>query len=262
MRQRELLRQATGVPVHVGALAGIRRADFEASHLEQAIAAHDLSTTETLKDDARSRVTAVPAGEARVIVKEVKKGGVRRHVADRFRGSPARRGFRAGVLLRSAGIGAALPLAFLEHTRAGIPVRSLLVSRDLRPFPTAAELATTEPEGAVRLLCDLVIRLHEGGFVHGDLRAQHVHLCGPESHPALIDLEGVHLERRLRDEQRMEALAQLNASLPDNVVSNEQRVGAFERYVRALPFSAPDARDRIAQMSRARQHLWRGTRAC
>lgn len=258
MRQVEPQRPAPTVAVRLAHLSGVRREDFHTADLEQAIAAHDGEPVAVLKDDARSRVTVVPAGEATVIVKEVKKGGVRRRLADTFRGSPARRGFSAGYALRAAGVGAALPLAFVERSHFGVPLRSLLVSRDLRVFPTAAAQAVRFPEHALTLLCDLAIRLHESGFIHGDLRAQHVHLCGANPIPVLVDLEGVRCERKLSDTQRMQALAQLNASLPDELVPNALRTQAFERYATVLPFEARDAQAQIAELSRARRHLWRG----
>jgi len=258
MTREDAARERDAVRVRMPHWSGLRHPDFDADHLTQAVASHEGEPMDVLKDDARSRVTVVGAGDSTVVVKEVRKGGPRRRLADAFRGSPARRAFHAGRALRRAGIGAARPLAFVEQARAGIPARSLLVSTDLRAFPTAAAEAASDPERAVNLLCDLVLRLHEHRFVHGDLRAQHVHLCGSGQLPSLIDLEGVHTVRSLSDTQRMEALAQVNASLPDDVVPAALRAAAYARYAAALPFATTDARERIVDMSRARKHLWQG----
>ena len=245
---------------------GERDESLEAADLEAAIRAHDDDGSRVLlKSDDRSLVTAVPAARGSFVVKEVRKGGLRRRVADAFRGSPARRAFRAGHRLAGRGIGVARPLAFLERRRLGVPFRSLLVSQDLRAHPTADRSLASAP-AVLELLADLLIALHRDGVVHGDLRVQHVHLCRDgDTGPVLrlVDLEGVRFHASLRDADRIEDLAQLNASIADDLATPEQRRAAFARYARALPFDdADDAVIRsIAARSVARGHLFQG-RAC
>jgi hypothetical protein len=69
----------------------------------------------------------------------------------------------------------------------------------------------------------------------------------------------VRFRRRLTDAQRIRALAQLNASLPDAFPARERR-DAFARYARALPFAtgARGALLAIVSQSLLRRHRWSG----
>jgi len=249
---------------------GLRLRDFPDAAIDEALAAHRAAIAAggpaLLKCDHRSRVSAVRAGGRDLVVKEVIKGGPRKWVADLFRGSPARRAWRGGHGLLVRGIGAALPLAFVERRALGLPVASFAILEDLRPgrpvqelrpdgdAPTAAEL--------VNRLCDLAASLHRHGVIHGDFQALHVYGCEGASgwEMALIDLEGVRFPGRLREGQRIEALAELNASLPDDLISLDERLRGFERYAARLPFEmgADAARVAIARRSLERRHRWRG----
>ena len=98
---------------------------------------------------------------------------------------------------------------------------------------------------------------------HGDLKATHVLLragaLGAPFEARLLDLEGVRFRRRLSDRERIEALAQLNASLPDCLAARD-RQRAFRRYARSLPFTAEAGAvlDEIVRRSVARRHRWSG----
>ncbi len=113
----------------------------------------------------------------------------------------------------------------------------------------------------VDAIARLAIRLHRCRVDHSDLKASHVLLergaNGIEGR--LIDLEGVRFRRRLGDRARIQALAEINASLPDRIPA-ELRCRAFRRYVAALPFhcNATDALRRIVAISLARRHRWMG----
>jgi hypothetical protein len=257
------------VPVAAGGLCGMRRRDFEPSWIEQVLSHHrralEADDGAVLKCDERSRVTGVTAGGLALVVKEVRKAGSRRRLADALRGSAARRAWKAAHSLLACGVGAAVPVAYLEQTVLGIPVQSLLISEDLRPARTAADYAASGSDraaDALDALWQLAVRLHRSGFAHGDLRAQHVFLTPQPGalEARLIDLEDVRRTRRLSDEQRLHALAQLNASLADELASPEARRRAFARYASALPFRGGEraARERVVRMSLARAHLWRG----
>ena len=264
------------VPVTVGKLRGLRSPSFAVASIAEALRAHATALTDTagevLKHDARSLISAADVGGTRIVVKEVLKGGVRRRAADAFRGSAGMRAWRACDALAACGIRCATPLAILEQRSLGVPRRSLLLSIDLRPAPTAAALAASGPAAADRALdalCALAIRLHRHGFIHGDLRAKHVYLTqagtrAQEHEEAieatLIDLEGLSRRTLLKDEQRLRALAELNASLPDDVASPEARRRVFQDYANELPFQCGDdaALARLVHLSRERNHHWRG----
>ncbi len=260
-------------------LRGIRDERVEPATIARAVAAHGMDVAPLpgspaaadatiLKRDPRSRVTAVSIAGLPVVVKEVRKGGVRRLLADRVRGAPATRAFRAGRALIGRGIGAALPYAVVEQRVGGLTVRSLLVSADLRDVPTAAALLGEGPGPRSRALAALealLVALHRAGVVHGDLRAQHVHVdesvgAGTPPRTRLIDLEGVRFRRRLGDDRRIEDLSQLNASVPDDHASAAERRALFARYAQALPFRESSERvmARILRESRARNHLFEG----
>ena len=258
---------------------GLRLRSVPGEVIERALAIHaavqsgegELSTLgSTLKRDQRSRVTATEVGGRAVVIKEVVKPGRGRLLADAFRGSPARRAWVGGHGLLARGIGAATPLAFVEVRRLFIPVSSLLVLEDLRPARPANEpdSASRNPDELAEALRRLAVRLHTRCVVHGDLQAPHIFLSqrGDSLESTLIDLEGVRFRRRLTDDERIQSLAELNASIADDLLSPEQRQLAFERYAQVLPFGEGEAarserlaaEQKIVRRSLARRHLWKG----
>lgn len=251
------------VPLRLGTWRGARDERVSAEVVAAALAGREAPDAQALKSDHRSSVVAVPTPAYPVVVKQVRKAGARRRVADTLRGSPARRAWTAGRRLIECGIGAALPLAFLEQRILGTPARSLLVSLDLRQVPTAAEQLAdpAQREATLLALSDLLVKLHTNGAIHGDLRTQHVHL---DTRPRLIDLESVRFRSRLSENHRIEDLAQVNASIPDALASGAERRTAFGRYASALPFrtATTDVLEQIAERSVARGHLYRGSPTC
>ncbi len=266
-RTRRLLRKgrlATRVAHARG--RGLRLRRFPAEDLDAALAAHEHALAEggaaVLKDDARSRMTRVRAGERAVVVKEIPARSPWRALADAVRGSGAWRGWRGGHGLLVRGLGAATPLAILDQARFGVPTRSWLVLEDLAP---ALDLLAHPPErraALVRRLGPWLDRLHRRGVDHGDLKATHVyvdpHDDGP---PRLIDLEGVHFPARLTPPMRLQALAELNASLPDSWTADE-RLQVLRRYRLFHRLGARGAEraalEGLVERSLAREHRWTG----
>lgn len=257
---------------------GLRVVELPDSLLERALAALDAPASDArcrvLKDDARARVTRVdlasladgplpPALARSVVVKEVRKGGLARRIADVVRGSPARRAWIAGHGLAARRIEAARPLAFLEIGGIGRAcARSLVVLTDLGGSPSLDDAASharrgTTPDQLADALVALALALHRRGVDHGDLQASHVFGLDP---PALIDLEGLRFAKRLSDARRIAALAELNASIADSRLPAGVRARAFVRYARALPFAMLRERAlrEIVRRSLARSHAWRG----
>lgn len=254
--------------IRIGRDRGLRRREVSESEVAQlfaAAAAEPGEQLQVLKSDARARVVRVStAGHSR-IVKEYRAAGRSwlRRGADGFRGSPARRAWLGGHGLLARGIGSALPIAFTERRRFGLPLASAIVLEDLGGGKTADACAGdfADESEVLRAIERLVVALHRRGVVHGDLKASHVLLerVGQRVVGRLIDLEGVRFRRRLSDRQRIHSLAQLNASLPDEI-SNAGRLQAFERYTAAVPFRAePSAclREIVAESLR-RRHRWTG----
>jgi len=255
---------------------GLRTRDLSERDLARALDRHREALAATrdprvLKRDRRSTVTQLELGVRHLIVKESPWRGTLRAIADGLRGSPAQRAWLGGHGLRARRIGAALPYAFLEQRRLGLPIRSWVILQDLRPAAEAAfavERGLARAPEVVATLWDLVVRLHRRGVDHGDLKGTHVFVrraAAPRAgrlEPFLIDLEGVRFREHLPARRRLRALVQLNASLPDSF-SATLRCQAWERYCRALgwPGSREHMLRRVVRASLARHHRWTG-RGC
>jgi tRNA A-37 threonylcarbamoyl transferase component Bud32 len=265
-RTRRLLRagRLTDTTRREGA-RGLRWKEFPEPAVAEALDAHARALAEAgdavLKDDGRSRITRVRAGGRHVLVKEVLPRGPLRILSDGFRGSPAHRGWRGGHGLRARGLAAALPLAYLDERRLGLPIASWLVLEDLSPARDLLELPADVRAEALRALGPWLTRLHLRGVDHGDLKATHLFARAdrPGADPALIDLEGIRFPRALSEGRRLQALAELNASLPDEWPATG-RLRVFARYTLFEPFVAAGgtALPTLIRMSLARRHRWQG----
>ena len=73
-------------------------------------------------------------------------------------------------------------------------------------------------------------------------------------------VEAVRFARRpLSERRRILDLAQMNASIGDGLLSASERLRAFARYTRALPFRRnSDAIEQIVRASLERRHRWKG----
>ncbi len=244
---------------------GLRWREFHDDAVGEALEAHEEALTSktpaVMKDDPRSRMTRVSVGGRSVIVKEILSRSVTRSLADVVRGSGAKRGWRAGHGLRVRGLRAALPLAFIEQRRLGWPLRSWLVVEDLAPAVDLLEQPAERRETLLRRLGPWLARLHARGVDHGDLKATHLFIetGGSQAEPVLVDLEAVRFLRRLPDSARRQALAELNASLPDDW-SGQERCRALRRYATTEPFDEPFERalEQIVEASLERKHRWKG----
>jgi len=267
-RTRRLLRPGRAVArARVDALRGLRLRALEPDALRALLAAHADALAagdgRVLKDDHRARVTGHAVAGRSLVVKEAPWRGLGRALADVVRGSAARRAWRAGHGIALRRIGVALPQAWLERRRAGVPVRSWVVLEDVRPgVPAAFALEHGFAAGEViDTLVRLLVAMHRRGIDHGDLQGTHVYVRrGPEGLEArLIDLEAARFRRPLPEARRIQALAELNASLPEDF-GDDARLRAWRRYSRALPWAAaePRARARVVRRSLARRHRWPG----
>jgi hypothetical protein len=270
-RTRRLLRPGRTVArARLGPLRGLRLRALEPDALAALLAAHAealaAGDARVLKDDHRARVTGHVLGGRALVVKEAPWRGLGRALADALRGSAARRAWRAGHGIALRRIGVALPHAWLERRRVGVPVRSWVVLEDVRPgVPAAFALAHGfAADDVLDTLARLLVALHRRGVDHVDLQGTHVYLrrTGGGLVARLIDLEAARFRLPLPARRRIQALAELNASLPD-AYPDDARLRAWRRYVRALPFEA-GARAALAGVVReslARRHRWSGA-AC
>ena len=266
--------------IHFEGRTGLRLRRIPNEVIAEALAIHDAVQSgegelrargSILKRDHRSRVTAAEIDGHALIVKEVVKRGRARLLADALRGSPARRAWLGGHGLRARGIRSATPLAFVERRRLRVPVASAVVLEDLRPSRPANEVEAVTPReqnALAEALRRLAVALHRRGIVHGDFQAPHIYLREHRERleGVLIDLEGVRFRRRLSDNQRIQSFAELNASIPDAILSAGERRRAFERYAQVLPFGEGEsaqserlaAESEIVRRSLDRGHLWKG----
>jgi tRNA A-37 threonylcarbamoyl transferase component Bud32 len=110
----------------------------------------------------------------------------------------------------------------------------------------------------VETVADWLRGLHERGIEHRDLKGSNllVRECGTGFELFLVDLARVRFGRRVSEARRLEALAQLNASLPLAVARTERLrflaryAAAASRAERARLFRAVDA------LTRARKAVW------
>ena len=253
--------------LHGAGLHGMRVREFEQQSVLAALRAHEsavaASSDAVLEDEVRTRASRSAPGGLAVVVKEVEVCSLRHRLADRFRGSAARRAWLGGRGLEVRGIGAARPLAFVESRRFGLPIASWVILEDLGDEVTADHAAGEgrSSEAVLDALRQLVVAMHRRGVDHRDLETGNVILSADPAQLAarLIDLEDVRFCRRLSDAQRMKALTQLNASLPDSFPAALRRA-SFARYAALLPFAAGRQRalQEIATASLARGHFWTG----
>ena len=107
-------------------LMGFRDRDIPAATLEAAMEPSDSMPVGAPRKDGRVEVHRVVVGERALIRKHTRRQGLRRSIADVFRGSPAARAFRRGQRDRLISDRAADALGFVERRRFGFPVESWL----------------------------------------------------------------------------------------------------------------------------------------
>lgn len=205
---------------------------------------------------------AVPTGDGPLRALHWGSGGLR-CLADAFRGSPARRAWRAGHGLRARGIAAARPRAFAERRRLGVPVASWLVVEAIEPrHSPEAWLAHGDAAALARAVSGLAIALHWGDVRWRRLALDRLAVDDSRPAPTLrpAELDGVSFPRRLAEARRIEDLAALNAALPETLSDGLRRAG-FDRYALAVPFAQPpsSALRRVVERSRRRAERWSGT---
>lgn len=278
-RLRHALREGRAFArVRAAGARGLRARTLGAEAVEEALALHAETALrpplpaasagagpERLDAGSRTAVCAFEVGGHRLVSKAWRAGSLGRALADAFRGSPARRAWVGGHGLALLGVGAPMPLAFLEWRRLGIPVRSIVLMEDLRPDRGAHDVLERGDAGertaALDALLRALLRLHRAGASHGDLKASNVllHVHDGCVEARLVDLEDVRFPGALSDAARVHALAQLCASVGD-ALDAPPRERFFARYARALPFAAgpADARGRVFRESLARGHRFTG----
>ncbi len=168
-------------------------------------------------------------------------------VKDLFRGSRAERSYRLAYHLELLGIPTARPVAFADRRKAGFPVSSFFVAKEITGARTLASLLDADqPIGlsVVRNLADLVAGLHNEGFSHRDLKATNL-LSGPEGRSYLLDLDGLKFVDRMPERTAARNLMRLARAVAGaRAVGHAQRLAFLRRYylVRGLRRIPPSHR--------------------
>jgi len=265
-RGRRVLRQGRAWQrIEIAGRRGVHVPDLEPAILAGLITECETGPEGAARRGGRTRIVHTQRSESALVVKRSRAGGLRRALADRFRGTPAARAFRAGHRLGLLGVYAPRPLAFLESRRFGIPWQSWLVMEavgeaDLDGFrPDAGEPAARH----ARALGLWLAELHAWGIAHRDLKAGNLRLDKSGDGGArywLLDLEDVRLGRRIPQRARRRALAQLNASIADDRLGLSDRRRMLAAYCERMPFDTEPGQLalEIARESLARRHRWKG----
>ena len=220
-----------------------------------------------LKAGARTRVTAIVLSDGTErVVKEYRAGGFARRLEDWLRPASALREWRAAQRLEGRGVAAPAALALvlpaplsagsafvlLEAIAGAEPVNRYVLRRCVGAAARARRLRLADA------VADHLRSLHERGIEHRDLKGSNllVRERGAGFELFLVDLAEVRFSRHVGEAHRLEALAQLNASMPLAVRPTE-RLRFMARYApgasrreRARWFRAVD------RLSRARKCVW------
>jgi len=88
----------------------------------------------------------------------------------------------------------------------------------------------SEKRALARALGHELARLHAGGFQHGDLYSKHV-LAGPGPRFCFLDWQRARKWKRVPTAVRQLDLAMLDATVPDELVSNRARLACLRAYL-------------------------------
>lgn len=154
---------------------------------------------------------------------------------DLFRRSRALWAFRGGQALLTRHIATAMPLAVLEQYAGPFRRTTILIAETVAPADQLTRFLNRwlGPEALIRKDIDsvrqqklardllrqlgrLLLRLHNAGFAHRDLKSENmlVHWNGEnEPQVVLIDLDGLSRHRRISTRRMFQGLMRLNVSL-------------------------------------------------
>jgi heptose I phosphotransferase len=242
---------------------------FTGDDLRDALGRHDACLAggagRVLKDDPRTRVTAVALPDGRsVVVKEYRAAGLGRRLEDLLRPAAPLREWRAAQELARRGVAVARPWA-LALSRPLAARSAFLVQEELAGAVPVNRYVLGCGAGApgrarrralVDAVADWLRALHGAGIEHRDLKGSNllVREVGERLELFPVDLAAVRFGARVPEARRAEALAQLSASTP-LVVSRSERLRFVARYL------ADPTRERVRRLFRRADRLTRA-RGC
>lgn len=215
-----------------------------------------------LKRGERTQLSAVTLADGReVCVKEYRPRPLARRLEDLLRPAPPLREWRAAEALARLGVPAPAAFALVLPSPLGAG-SAFLVMEWLAGAVGVNRYALRATAAQRRLLVDAAARfvasLHARGVRHADLKGSNllVRERGGELELFVVDLAAVRWRGAPSEPERIESLAQLNASTP-LAVTRAERLRFLARYLAGAPraerarwFRAIEAR------SRARTCVW------
>lgn len=256
-------------------LRGLRDIALAEATLLELVARASASPARQSRRGGRAWVAEVEHAGRRYVVKWSETGPLVDRLAALVRGTRAARAFAKGQRDQCLLARAARPLARLDERAGVLPGACWLVLEHVagvdldryRPASLDAALALAHALG------DWLAELHALGLGHADLKGSNLRLessgepagdsSGESVRFRLLDLEDLVGPTRPRDDARLEALAQLNASIADEDLPLAAREAFLARYRARFAFDDPKldqegARREIARRSLARRHRFRG----
>jgi tRNA A-37 threonylcarbamoyl transferase component Bud32 len=158
-----------------------------------------------------ARIPSPEPGHPGLVLRRLNYGRWRGRLRDFFRRSRAQRALRSALAFESAGLPVARGLAAADLRWWRWPRHAYLLSTEIQDARTLSAIARASAPWSRRLvgvLAVLLARVHEAGFVHGDLKATNI-LFAPGDDPWLIDLDGVRQFERVPRRRAVEDLARL-----------------------------------------------------
>lgn len=219
------------------------RRDFGYDAARRAIRAHLAGEGQVLKTSSKSTITVHPHTEnGGVCVKGYRIRGLRYGFKQIFQQTRGRRSWKAAHGLLVRGVDTPTPLALVER-RIGPFVREVYFitrwipeARELNDYVLSDGFGERKRE-FIGALATAIRRLHLQNVYHADLKSNNV-LVVPHGTEGwrfcFVDLDRVSFGRHLSLRQRVNNLAQLNASVADRITVRE-RLHFFRIYAKETP---------------------------
>ncbi|MGO8704972.1 MAG: lipopolysaccharide kinase InaA family protein [Candidatus Brocadiia bacterium] len=245
---------------------------MSAAQALQAVQAHRSAMAgrdgQIVKRDVKTNVTFIEwdgsLGADRLCVKEFVRAGSHRLLPRWIRHRPAIVSWRGASRLAALGIGVPDTLGLV----IGKGASSYVIMRALEGFKSLAQYVrgalgpatpTERRRDFLRAGADFLGRCYSLRVFHTDLKAGNLFVRELESGGwefSLLDLAAVRFPRRIRLEQKLLNLAQLNSSVPLEVAWTDRM-----RFLRHLAECEPSLADRsvvaeIARLTRSRRCVW------
>jgi len=198
-------------------------------------------------------------------VKEYLAGRLARRLGHLLRAAPPLREWRATHQLALRGVAApsalALVLAAPLAAASSFVLLEAIAAEPVNRYVLRCCVGSAARVRRLRLLdavADRLRSLHERGIEHRDLKGSNllVRECDTGFELFLVDLAEVRFSARVTEAHRLEALAQLNASMP-LAVRRSERLRFLARYAPGTSRSQRARRFRVVErLTRARNCVW------